>query len=70
MIVNSNEAEQIRQEEVQSEALSNALKVGGGLGGSALLLKTVGQEKRGLSNFYQNLLGTEFLQRQMEKAPT
>lgn len=48
----------------------NAAIVGSGVGSSAFLLKKYGQEDSSLSNFYNKLLGTNYLKRQLDKIPT
>ena len=57
-------------EENSRDGLLNAAITGTGIGSSAYLLKKYGGEDSTLSNFYQKLLGTEFLQRQLNTAPT
>lgn len=64
-----NAAEQ-QIEETQKSALLNAAIAGSGVGSSAFLLKKYGQENSSLANFYNNLLGTDFLKRQLDKTPT
>lgn len=57
-------------EENSRDGMLNAAIAGTGVGSSAYLLKKYGGADSTLSNFYQKLLGTEFLQRQLNTAPT
>ena len=56
--------------ENKRDSLLNATILGSSVGSGAYLLKKYGQEDSTLANFYQKLIGTNFLQRQLDKAPT
>jgi len=69
-LFSSAQSAETQIEENRRDGLLNAAIAGSTFGTSAYLLKKYGGEDSTLANFYQKLLGTEFLQRQLNNAPT
>lgn len=69
-ILSSANAAEAQVEQNQKDALGNAAVLGASLGTAGYVTNKYGQPGAGLSNFYSSLLGTDFLKRQLEKAPT